>query len=345
MKPAIQVQGLKKVYQIPTPRPGLLGTLKDLISPRSRAKVALEDIDFEIQPGELVGLIGPNGAGKSTLVKILSGILVPDEGEVRVQGRVPWLDRLEHVRELGVVFGSRTQLWWDLPLFESFELVRAIYSIPAPRFQREREALVEALDLGPHLETPVRQLSLGLRMRGDLVASLLPQPRMLFLDEPTIGLDALSKRRVRSFLRETAQRGDTTILLTTHDLEELESLARRVLLLGTGRLLEDGSFEELRQKVGSSRRAVLEFLHPPDPVAFAGIENLPGIRSLRHEDRSLWIEFRPEECPVEELVRLGSKVGPIQDLTIQATPLEDVLHHLWGDGAREDLPPPSEAPR
>ena len=206
---------------------------------------ALKDVSFTVKQGELVGYIGPNGAGKSTTVKVLSGILTPDSGAVRIGGRVPWLERKEHVRRIGVVFGQRTQLWWDVPLLDSYDLLREIYRVPEADFRRRMNELSEALDLGSLLRTPLRQLSLGQRMRAELCGSLLHCPELLFLDEPTIGLDAVSKLALRDFLQWENREKGTTILLTTHDMEDIAALCRRVMVLGHGSKLFDGALEDL----------------------------------------------------------------------------------------------------
>ena len=207
---------------------------------------ALRDVSFTIHDGEMVGYIGPNGAGKSSTIKILSGILTPDSGTVLVNGRVPYKNRIAHVREIGVVFGQRSQLWWDVPVIDSFELLKDIYSIPQPVYQQSLEELTELLDLKELLRSPVRQLSLGQRMRCEIAASLLHRPRILFLDEPTIGLDAVSKLAVRDFIRKQNREHKTTVLLTTHDMQDIEALASRIILIGKGEILMDGTLKDIK---------------------------------------------------------------------------------------------------
>ena len=216
---------------------------------------ALTDVSFTIEQGELVGYIGPNGAGKSTTVKVMSGILVPDSGECHICGRVPWKERVAHVAQIGVVFGQRSQLWWDVPVRDSFDLLRDIYAIPKDRYQMRLAELTEALDIGSLVKTPVRQLSLGQRMRCELAASLIHSPQILFLDEPTIGLDAVSKLALRAFLKQENQSGGTTMVLTTHDMDDIEALCSRVLVIGHGTILFDGTLESLkaRYSAGDSR--------------------------------------------------------------------------------------------
>lgn len=206
----------------------------------------LRDVNLHVHCGQMVALIGPNGAGKSSTIKVLSGILVPDGGECIVNGRVPWKQRKAHVAEIGVVFGQRSQLWWDVPVVDSFELLKDIYRVDDARYRRNVEELTELLDLGDLLRTPARQLSLGQRMRCEIAASLLHDPKVLFLDEPTIGLDAVSKLAVRSFIQQRNRTHGTTVLLTTHDMQDIEALATRILLIGKGKLLLDGTFDDVR---------------------------------------------------------------------------------------------------
>ena len=233
----IVVENLVKHFRVAERRPGIWGALRGVAQRRYRTVEALDGVSFTINSGELVGYIGPNGAGKSTSVKIISGILVPDLGKCEILGRVPWRRRQEHVRDNGVVFGQRTQLWWDLPVIESFDLLRDIYRVPRPRYARNRDELIELLDLESLLNVPVRQLSLGQRMRCDLTAALLHSPSIVFLDEPTIGLDAVSKFAFRDFIRRFNQERGITVILTTHDMDDIEALCDRVMVISNGRIL------------------------------------------------------------------------------------------------------------
>jgi ABC-2 type transport system ATP-binding protein len=247
--PQIVVEHLVKTYRISERDPGFLGTIRGVFRRRYRYVEALRGVSFSLERGELLGFIGPNGAGKSTTIKILSGILRPDAGRVEVDGLVPFDDRRRHVARIGVVFGQRTQLWWDLPVIDGFDLLRDIYRLDTQRYRRVLDELVTLLRLEKLLDQPVRQLSLGQRMRAEIAAAMLHEPAVLFLDEPTIGLDAPSKLAVRDFIRRLNEERGVTVLLTTHDMQDIEALARRVIVIGNGRVLSDGSFEILREAV------------------------------------------------------------------------------------------------
>lgn len=242
----ITMENICKSYKIAKRNAGFRAACKALFRRSYEEIRALQNVSFTIDDGEMVGYIGPNGAGKSSTIKILSGILTPDCGSCLVDGRVPWKNRIEHVRQIGVVFGQRSQLWWDVPVIDSFELLRDIYSIPKQIYQNNLDELTERLKLGELLKTPARQLSLGQRMRCELTASLLHGPKTLFLDEPTIGLDAVSKLAVREFILTQNQLHKTTVILTTHDMQDIEALTKRVILIGKGRILMDGSIDGIK---------------------------------------------------------------------------------------------------
>lgn len=243
----ITMNHIGKTYRIVKRKAGFREACRTFFRREYEEIYALWDVSFTIQEGEMVGYIGPNGAGKSSTIKILSGILTPDCGECTVNGRIPWKSRKEHVREIGVVFGQRSQLWWDVPVIDSFELLKEIYSIPDSLYRHTLEELTELLKLAELLKTPTRQLSLGQRMRCEIAASLLHQPKLLFLDEPTIGLDAVSKLAVRKFILKLNQEHHTTVILTTHDMQDIAALASRIILIGRGHVLLDGTLEDMRR--------------------------------------------------------------------------------------------------
>lgn len=243
----ITMEHVCKSYRIAKRNAGFGEACKALFHREYEVIHALNDVSFTIHDGEMVGYIGPNGAGKSSTIKILSGILTPDSGTVLVDGRVPYKNRIEHIREIGVVFGQRSQLWWDVPVIDSFELLRDIYSISKPQYKQNLEELTELLNLSELLRSPARQLSLGQRMRCEIAASLLHRPRILFLDEPTIGLDAVSKLAVRDFILEQNKTHGTTVILTTHDMQDIEALASRIILIGKGKILMDGTLDDIKK--------------------------------------------------------------------------------------------------
>lgn len=242
----ITMEHVWKSYRIAKRNAGFGEACKALFHREYEVIHALKDVSFTIQDGEMVGYIGPNGAGKSSTIKILSGILTPDSGTVLVDGRIPYKNRIEHVREIGVVFGQRSQLWWDVPVIDSFELLKDIYSVPDSQYKKSLEELTELLDLKELLRSPARQLSLGQRMRCEIAASLLHRPRILFLDEPTIGLDAVSKLAVREFVLKLNRVHGTTVILTTHDMQDIEALASRIILIGKGQILMDGTLDDIK---------------------------------------------------------------------------------------------------
>lgn len=319
----VDVNGLTKRFKIAERKPGFLGALTGLVHRKHRIVSALDEVSFSIEPGEVVGYIGPNGAGKSTTVKILSGILVPDEGECRVLGRVPWKRRIENAREIGVVFGQRTQLWWDLPVIESFELLRDIYRVSQEEYVRNRDELVDLLDLASLLDTPVRQLSLGQRMRCDLAAALLHGPRLLFLDEPTIGLDAISKLAVRDFIRKLNARRGVTVILTTHDMDDIEALCHRVLVIDKGRIFLDGTLDELRARVTTERRLIVDLAHEN------GHFNDPDIEVIERQGRRVTLRFDPEMTPTAELIARVAASHPVRDLLVENPPVEEIIARLY----------------
>ena len=313
----IHVQGLNKRFIVRRKREkGSLLREKQVIP-------ALRDVSFDIEEGELVGYIGPNGAGKSTTVKILSGILTPDSGEAAVGGRVPWKDRKEYVKHIGVVFGQRMQLWWDVPVQDSYDLLRDIYRIPEDAYRQRLNELTEALDLGPLLRTPLRLLSLGQRMRAELCGSLLHRPRLLFLDEPTIGLDAVSKLALRDFLRWENRENRTTILLTTHDMEDIAALCPRVMVLGHGQKLYDGGLSALLGRFDRTRTVTVRYDGEPD------LSGLPAGLGISREGELVRLSYEPETLPTPDLLGLLQKAGAIREMTVQPQNIDRLIADMY----------------
>ena len=284
---------------------------------------ALRGVSFSIERGELVGYIGPNGAGKSTTVKILSGILTPDGGQATVGGRVPWRERKQHVRRIGVVFGQRTQLWWDVPILDSYSLLRDIYRVPENEYQARLRQLTEALDLGGLLRTPLRLLSLGQRMRAELCGSLLHGPELLFLDEPTIGLDAVSKLALRDFLKQENEKNGTTILLTTHDMEDIAALCPRVMVLGHGKKLFDGALPDLLRRYDTQRVMTVRF------DGGAALPPLPEGCAAAREGESYRITYAPDRVPTAFLISLLQGAGAIREWTAQSQNVDHLIAAMY----------------
>jgi ABC-2 type transport system ATP-binding protein len=321
--PQILVENLTKTFRVARRRAGLWGAVAGLVHRTYHDIPALAGIDFTIEESELVGYIGPNGAGKSTTVKILSGILVPTAGRCEVNGVVPWKHRLQHVQNIGVVFGQRTQLWWDLPVIESFEVLRAIYRIPAAVFRKNSARLIELLQLQEFLDTPVRQLSLGQRMRSDLAAALLHGPRLLFLDEPTIGLDAVSKLAVRDFIKMLNRDDGVTVILTTHDMDDIEALCQRVLVIGRGKIVSDGSLAALRATVSHERRLIVDLVNAQEVIAE------PTARIVERRGRRVELAFDPREVSPAQLIARIAAHHAIQDLFVEHPPIERIIADLY----------------
>ncbi len=321
--PYIVVDHLSKDFSIATRQPGALGAVKGLFSRKTRTVEALKDASFSLEEGELVGYIGPNGAGKSTTIKILSGILTPTSGQCSVGGLVPWQDRIAHVGRIGVVFGQRTQLWWDLPVIESFNLLRDIYRVPEARFRATADRMIGLLGLEPHLDTPVRQLSLGQRMRADIAAAMLHEPRILFLDEPTIGLDAISKLAVRDFIKVLNREHGVTVILTTHDMQDIEALAKRVILIGHGTILQDGPIDAIRDASSAERRLTVDFESAVD------FEATPGALIRSEAPGRIELQFNPQDIATHDLIAAITAKYPVRDLVVSEPPIEEIVARLY----------------
>lgn len=328
-EPIIRVSNLNKSFKVFKGRRGLLGAFRNLVSNDYTIVDAVKDISFEIGRGEILGYVGPNGAGKSTTIKMLTGILTPTQGEVRVNGLNPHEKRRENARQIGVVFGQRSQLWWDLPLIESFDLLRYIYKISPEQYRRNLNRFRELLDLDDFINTPVRQLSLGQKMRGDIAAALLHEPAILYLDEPTIGLDVVAKERLRGFIRAINQEQGVTVLLTTHDMSDIEQLCRRLLIIDKGSLIYDGGLEETRQRFGKQRTLVAD-LAP----GYASTEALqvPGALEIRAEGVRRWLQFNRDEVSASELISRVAERYPLQDLSIEEPEIESIIRRIYEEG-------------
>ena len=294
---------------------------------RERSVVkAVDGVTFSIEAGSVVGYVGPNGAGKSTTVKMLTGILVPSGGSIRVAGLDPSRQRVALARKIGVVFGQRVQLWWDLPLRDSFELLRHIYRVPEGRYRDNLARFTELLELEPFLATPVRQLSLGQRMRGELTAAMLHDPEIVFLDEPTIGLDVVAKARVREFLTAANQERDVTILPTTHELSDIGRLCSRMLIIDHGRVIYDGGLDELRDRYGEERTLVVDLEEPGEPL------ELEGARVERVEGPRQWLKFRRDAVSAARLTAALAEKARLVDLAIEEPDIEDIVRRIYTEG-------------
>jgi ABC-2 type transport system ATP-binding protein len=319
----IIVENLNKSFKIPVRQGGFLNSLKSVVRREYRTVQALKEVSFTLQEGELVGYIGPNGAGKSTTVKIMSGILVPDSGRCEILGQIPWKQRIKHVRNIGVVFGQRTQLWWDVPVIESFDLLKDIYRIPLPEYQQMKDELTEVLSLESLLDVPVRQLSLGQKMRCELAASLLHRPPVLFLDEPTIGLDAVSKIAVRDFIRRINRDRNVTVILTTHDMDDIEALCSRIMVIGKGTILFDGDINRLRNTVTPERIIKIDFLETPQRLDYSSARLSFSANS--HAE----FRFNPLKTTATEIIGMISQDNRIKDFVIENPPIEETVAKMY----------------
>ncbi|MFN2461641.1 MAG: ATP-binding cassette domain-containing protein [Candidatus Velthaea sp.] len=324
--PLIQTRDLRKVFRSVKRGGGAGGALRTLFSREYVDKVAVEGVSMALDAGELVGYIGPNGAGKSTTIKMLTGILVPTSGEITIAGLVPWQHRKANARNIGVVFGQRSQLYWDLPLVESFELLRAIYNVPRAHYLTTLQRFTETLELGPFLQTPVRQLSLGQRMRGDFAAAMLHDPPIVFLDEPTIGLDVVAKEAIRTFIAAANAERGTTFILTTHDLADVERLCRRIVLIDRGTLVYDGEVERLKERYGTHRTLVVELGEPYPSLEVAGAD------VTEHDGAAARLRFDRRTTSAEALIRRLTERYRVNDISIEEPDLEGIIRGIYVDG-------------
>jgi len=320
--PMIELAGIHKTFRVARRQAGFGRAVKALFSREVELVHALTDVNFTIRDGEMVGYIGPNGAGKSTTIKIMCGILTPDSGVCEIDGRTPWKERVAHVREIGVVFGQRSQLWWDVPVIDSFELIRDIYKVGANLYKRNLDELTALLDLEEIVKTPARSLSLGQRMRCEIAASLLHSPRTLFLDEPTIGLDAVSKIAVRQFIKKLSAEHGTTVILTTHDMQDIEALTERILLIGKGRILLDGGLAELKKR--SSERKTLVIEHSGGAPALC-----EGMALCEEKEGRLVVALDPSVLSVSEAIARLAAQTEINDISVSDITAEEMVAALY----------------
>ena len=318
----ITLQGINKTFRVAKRQAGLGNAVKALFSRDYTLIRALEDVSFTINDGEMVGYIGPNGAGKSTTIKIMCGVLIPDSGECHINGRTPWRERKSHVGEIGVVFGQRSQLWWDVPVIDSLELIKDIYKVSQTDYKKNLDDLTELLDLGEILKTPARSLSLGQRMRCEIAASLLHNPKILFLDEPTIGLDAVSKIAVRQFIKKLNAEKKTTVILTTHDMQDIEALTDRIILIGKGKILLDSNLQELRNRISTHKTLTVDFTGEAPSVN-------PDWAIVDKREGRLVISFDSAEYTVSEVITSISQTSAIQDISVSGITSEEMVAGLY----------------
>ena len=326
MSSIITVKNIIKEFKVNRGRSGFLGSVTNLFSRDYRIVKAVNDISFEINRGEFVGYVGENGAGKSTTIKILTGILLPTSGTAEVNGIVPYKKRVENSKRIGVVFGQRSQLWWDLPVRESFDLLKSIYHIPPHIFKHNMDQFVDILKVDAFFDVPVRKLSLGQRMRCDLAASLLHDPDILFLDEPTIGLDVIAKDKIRKFLKEINRDRNTTIILTTHDMDDIEALCQRIIILDQGKIVFDNPLTKLKKEYGSDRVLEVEF-----NMFYESLDRVTGINVFKEEENKKWIKFSSEKYTAAAIISKIMENYVIKDISIHEPNVEDIVKTIYGN--------------
>lgn len=319
----IEVIDLRKEFMTSKKEAGIKGAIKNIIKPKKELVQAVKGVSFSIEPGEIVGYIGPNGSGKSTTIKMMSGILTPTSGTIEINGLNPLKDRKKVVKNIGVVFGQRTQLYWDLRLGESFELLKRIYQIEDSEYKKNLALMNDILNINEIIDTPVRQLSLGQRMRGDLVAAVLHSPSILFLDEPTIGLDVDGKHAIRKFIRDINQNYKTTIILTTHDLVDIQELCKRIIVINKGIIIEDGSLDAIIKKIAPIRRLIVDFYNTSKDIYHE------KAKIVYQNGERVCFEFEKEAITVHELIADISKSNQIKDLTLEEANIEDIIRQVY----------------
>lgn len=322
---AIETENLRKEFVSPVRQPGLKGAIKGLVSRETKRSVAVESFSIQVQEGEFVGFLGPNGAGKTTTIKMLTGILYPTSGTARVLGEVPFERKSELLRQIALVMGNRQQLWWDLPARESFAVLKEVYDVPTATFNKRVDRLIADLDLSDKVDTQVRKLSLGERMKCELVAALLHGPRVVFLDEPTIGLDVISQQRIRQFLKEFNEEEGCTVVLTSHYMQDVEELCERVVVINHGRQVFDGTLTDLRSQYSPERRLRVTFTEPPET------NQLPAQAKVLEQNSAQWVLSLPADAvaPITSEILQNFAVA---DLSLEEADVEDALRALFAEG-------------
>ncbi len=335
----IYAEHLRKEFKKTIKEPGLKGSFKALFRPKKEIVVAAEDISFHVPKGEILGFIGPNGAGKSTVIKMLTGILTPTSGECRINGHIPQNDRKKYVREIGVVFGQRTQLWWDLPLQETYLVLKEIYEVEEESFKKRMAFLNEVLELDSFIKSPVRTLSLGQRMRADIAASMLHSPKVLFLDEPTIGLDVVVKDKIRQAIMKINKEEQTTVILTTHDISDIELLCDRIVMIDKGKNVYDGSLQKLRENYGQIRELHFE-TDPESPLTEEQFrQGLPLKESeltIEQDKQTFKVRFNSAAIPVGDMLSHTLSVTRVKDITVRDADVEEIIRRLYQEGGQAD---------
>lgn len=333
MNNAIEVHNLRKDFKAYSSRSGLKGAFRDLFTRNYKVVSAVNDISFTVKQGEMVGYIGENGAGKSTSIKMLTGILTPTSGEVTVNGMNPHKEREKFVKSIGVVFGQRSQLWWDIAVQESFQLLKKVYKVPDEQYKEHMDHVIETLDIQPLLDKPVRKLSLGQRMRCELAAALVHNPPLLFLDEPTIGLDVLVKLKIRQFLKEINEKYNTTILLTTHDLTDIEALCERVVMLDEGKIIYDGALQNLKTEWGEQKEIQFQFIDQPSVQELNTLtSNLGAEWKLDEKEMRFSALIEADDNKISDLIGLVVSSYKVRDMKIKETTTEEIIRNIYEQG-------------
>lgn len=328
----IHVENLKKDFKKTIKQPGLAGSIKSLFNPKHEIFTAVDNISFHVPKGEVMGFIGPNGAGKSTVIKMLTGILTPTSGQCRINGQIPQKNRKQYVKEIGVVFGQRTQLWWDLPLTETYSVLKEIYEVPEDKYKKRMAFLNEVLELDDFIKSPVRTLSLGQRMRADIAASLLHSPKVLFLDEPTIGLDVVVKDNIRNAIEYINKQENTTVILTTHDLADIELLSKRIVMIDNGKNVFDGTISELKSKYGQIRELHFETDTQNVDKVLAYKEHFGFVDddiSVKTEGTGVQVRFNSSVVPVSEMLSYTLGKININDISVKDADIEEIIRRLY----------------